>query len=184
MNVVLIAFVAFFSSITTFYSGFGLGTMLTPFFCIFFPVQEAIALTALVHFINNLFKFGLLKNHINFKIAVPFAFTAVVASYFGAELLNLFVQQHLVFTYQIGNFFAVITPLKILIALLMLVFVIVEQVPQWSFQVKGTQTFMLGGLISGFFGGLSGNQGALRSMFLLKAKLLKEEYLEIGRAHV
>jgi len=37
-----------------------------------------------------------------------------------------------------------------------------------------------GGLLSGFFGGLSGNQGALRSMFLIKAGLDKEEFISTG----
>jgi uncharacterized membrane protein YfcA len=39
---------------------------------------------------------------------------------------------------------------------------------------------MIGGLFSGFFGGLSGNQGALRSMFLIKAGLTKESYIATG----
>lgn len=38
----------------------------------------------------------------------------------------------------------------------------------------------LGGLLSGFFGGLSGNQGALRSAFLLKAGLSKEAFIATG----
>jgi uncharacterized membrane protein YfcA len=38
----------------------------------------------------------------------------------------------------------------------------------------------LGGLISGFFGGLSGNQGALRSAFLLRYGLTKEVYIATG----
>ena len=37
-----------------------------------------------------------------------------------------------------------------------------------------------GGMISGFFGGLSGNQGAFRSMFLLKTGLGKEEFVATG----
>lgn len=37
-----------------------------------------------------------------------------------------------------------------------------------------------GGTISGFFGGLSGNQGALRSAFLLKAGLSKKAFVATG----
>jgi uncharacterized membrane protein YfcA len=40
----------------------------------------------------------------------------------------------------------------------------------------------LGGLLSGFFGGLSGNQGALRSAFLIRAGLSKEAYVGTGAA--
>jgi uncharacterized membrane protein YfcA len=40
----------------------------------------------------------------------------------------------------------------------------------------------LGGLLSGYFGGLAGMQGALRSAFLIKAGLSKEGYVATGAA--
>jgi uncharacterized membrane protein YfcA len=40
----------------------------------------------------------------------------------------------------------------------------------------------LGGLLSGFFGGLSGHQGALRSAFLIRAGLSKEQFIATGVA--
>ena len=42
------------------------------------------------------------------------------------------------------------------------------------------QYLALGGILSGFFGGLSGHQGALRSPFLLKAGLSKESFIATG----
>jgi hypothetical protein len=39
-----------------------------------------------------------------------------------------------------------------------------------------------GGFISGFFGGLSGHQGALRSLFLLRSGLTKEAFIASGVA--
>jgi uncharacterized membrane protein YfcA len=39
-----------------------------------------------------------------------------------------------------------------------------------------------GGLLSGFFGGLTGIQGAVRSAFLIKAGLSKEGYIATGVA--
>jgi uncharacterized membrane protein YfcA len=39
---------------------------------------------------------------------------------------------------------------------------------------------VLGGLLSGFFGGLSGNQGAFRSAFLLQAGLGKQAFVGTG----
>ena len=39
---------------------------------------------------------------------------------------------------------------------------------------------MLGGILSGFFGGLAGIQGALRSAFLIKAGLSKEAFIATG----
>jgi hypothetical protein len=38
----------------------------------------------------------------------------------------------------------------------------------------------LGGIVSGFFGGLSGHQGAFRSAFLLKCGLAKDSFLGTG----
>ena len=40
----------------TLFSGFGLGTLLMPVFAIFFPIEIAVAMTAVVHLANNLFK--------------------------------------------------------------------------------------------------------------------------------
>ena len=59
----LICIVALLASGLTLFSGFGLGTLLLPAFALFFPVPAAIAMTALVHFANNLFKLALLGRH-------------------------------------------------------------------------------------------------------------------------
>ena len=54
MEFLIIAIVACGASLLTFFSGFGLGTILTPVFIFFFPLDVAIALTGIVHFLNNL----------------------------------------------------------------------------------------------------------------------------------
>lgn len=59
MDIFIISMAAFFTAILTFFSGFGLGTILTPVFAIFFPIEVAIALTGVVHLSNNLFKIAL-----------------------------------------------------------------------------------------------------------------------------
>ena len=41
----------------------------------------------------------------------------------------------------------------------------------------GKKSLPIGGFLSGFFGGLSGNQGALRSSFLIKHGLDKETFI-------
>ncbi|MHB8259583.1 MAG: hypothetical protein ACYDCN_05425 [Bacteroidia bacterium] len=59
MELVIISTVALVASLLTFFSGFGLGTILTPVFVLFFPVEVAIALTGIVHLLNNFFKIAL-----------------------------------------------------------------------------------------------------------------------------
>ena len=101
-------------------------------------------------------------------------------SFAGAELLDFLSFQDYKYSYDFLGMQAVITPVKVVVALLMVVFVIVELIPEWNFNVKGRISYLIGGMFSGFFGGLSGNQGALRSMFLLKAGLSKESYIATG----
>ena len=55
MEIVIISLITFFAAVLTFFSGFGLGTILTPVMMVFFPVEVAIAFTGIVHFSNNIF---------------------------------------------------------------------------------------------------------------------------------
>jgi uncharacterized membrane protein YfcA len=59
-------------------------------------------------------------------------------------------------------------------------FAIIEWLPQSKKISFSTKWLPLGGYISGFFGGLSGHQGALRSAFLIRAELTKEVLIGTG----
>jgi uncharacterized membrane protein YfcA len=73
-----------------------------------------------------------------------------------------------------------ITPIKLVIAVLLLFFSLFEVIPRFQKIQFGKNKLMLGGILSGFFGGLAGIQGALRSAFLIKAGLSKEAYIATG----
>ena len=60
----VVALTALTASFLTFFSGFGLGTILMPVFALFFDLKTAIALTAIVHLLNNVFKLSLVFKHI------------------------------------------------------------------------------------------------------------------------
>jgi len=47
---------SFIVACLTFFSGFGLGTLLLPLLSLFFPVPVAVASTAVVHLLNNVSK--------------------------------------------------------------------------------------------------------------------------------
>ena len=55
-----------------------------------------------------------------------------------------------------------------------------ELLPKLKEMELGKQWLIPGGIASGFFGGLSGHQGALRSAFLVKAGLTKEQFISTG----
>ena len=87
MEYVIICIVAFLASILTFFSGFGLGTILLPVLAIFFPIEVAIALTGVVHFFNNMFKLALVGKNANKKVLLYFGVPAVIAAFLGAYVL-------------------------------------------------------------------------------------------------
>ncbi|MEQ3690641.1 MAG: sulfite exporter TauE/SafE family protein, partial [Flavobacterium sp.] len=67
MDYFIICIVSLLGSGLTLFSGFGLGTILLPVFALFFPVEIAITLTAIVHFLNNIFKLVLLGKYADKK---------------------------------------------------------------------------------------------------------------------
>ncbi len=77
MDLLVICSVALLASALTLYSGFGLGTILMPVFAIFFPIDVSIALTAIVHFLNNILKLILLWKKANWDIVVKFGLPAL-----------------------------------------------------------------------------------------------------------
>jgi uncharacterized protein len=183
MEFFLIAVVAFGVAILTFFSGFGLGTILMPVFAIFFPIEIAIALTAVVHLANNIFKLFLIGRSVNKKVFLLFALPAFVAAFLGAVALNLISREIILFSYTLAGSEYDITLLRLVIAVLLIVFAILELNPgQNKYSLIKNSHLAAGGALAGFFGGLSGHQGALRSMFLLRAGLGKEGFVATGIA--
>lgn len=180
MEIILISLAAFFTAILTFFSGFGLGTILTPVFAIFFPIDIAIALTGVVHFSNNLFKMALVGKNTDKTVLKRFGIPAIIAAFAGAWLLMRITALPSLFEYSLWGKTFEITPVKLIISLILIVFSVFEILPsvqKWQF---GKDKLILGGILSGFFGGLSGIQGALRSAFLIRSGLSKEAYIATG----
>lgn len=180
MDFIVIGFAAFFTAILTFFSGFGLGTILAPVFAIFFPIDVAIALTGVVHFTNNVFKIFLVGKQTNKTVLLRFGIPAIIAAFAGAWLLMRITTLPSLFEYSLWERSFEVTPVKVIIALILIVFSLFEILPsvqKWQF---GKDKLILGGVLSGFFGGLSGIQGALRSAFLIKSGLSKEAYIATG----
>lgn len=177
MEIVVISLVAFFVAILTFFSGFGLGTILTPVFMIFFPVELAIALTGVVHFFNNIFKLFLVGRNANKDVLLRFGIPAVVAAIAGSWVLLNITDLLPLFAYDaFGKHFEVY-PVKFIISILLIIFASMDLIPYFNNLQFGKDKLPIGGALSGFFGGLSGNQGALRSAFLIKAGLSKEAFI-------
>lgn len=180
MQYIVICSVALLASGLTLFSGFGLGTLLLPAFLLFFPADIAVAMTAVVHFANNILKFFMLGRHADWRIVLRFGIPALIAAFVGAKLLLLASDLQPLVEYSFLGKVAEVTCVKLLMAVLILVFAFLEILPSAEKFKAGPQLMPLGGLLSGFFGGLSGHQGALRSVFLLHAGLSKEAFIATG----
>lgn len=180
MEYIIICLVAFLGSGLTLFSGFGLGTLLLPVFGIFFPIELSIALTAIVHFLNNLFKLALVGKHADKSTIINFGIPSVLAAFLGAYVLQLLSNMQPVFEYNLLNHHFIVLPIKLIIAIVLLFFSCFEIIPSLANMQFDKKYLPLGGLLSGFFGGLSGNQGALRSAFLIRSNLTKEAFIASG----
>lgn len=177
MEIIIISFAAFIIAILTFFSGFGLGTILTPVFMIFFPVDLAIGLTGIVHFFNNIFKLVLVGKKADRQVLLRFGIPAVLAAILGSWLLLNITDLQPLFSYELSGRTFEVYPVKFIISVLLTIFASIDLIPYFSKLQFGKDKLPLGGALSGFFGGLSGNQGALRSAFLIKAGLTKEAFI-------
>lgn len=177
MEYLVICVVSLVVAALTLFSGFGLGTLLMPAFALFFPVPVAVAATAVVHLANNLFKVALVGRNADWKVVAKFAIPGAVAAIVGALLLTYMSGTSPLAEYTLGGRVHQITPLKLVIAVLIVGFAILELTPRFEKMAFPPKYIPLGGVLSGFFGGLSGHQGALRSAFLIRSGLPKEAFV-------
>ena len=142
-------------------SGFGLGTLLTPLFVLFYDIKIAVFLVAIVHFSNNLFKLGLFFRHLDWALLKRFGVVSVGGALVGSVLQAWLESQ----------------TLKIGLGVLLVILGAVEFLPpRFSWRIPKTLD-PLGGFLSGLLGGVLGNQGAVRSAYLLNYSLSKEAFV-------
>jgi hypothetical protein len=142
----------------------------------------AVALTAAVHFLNGLFKLALVGRRAAWGVVLRFGLPAALAAFLGAGLLLRLSSLPVLHRYPLAGQAHEITVLKLVMALLMLAFALLELTGTLEGRSLDPKYLPAGGLVSGFFGGLSGHQGAFRSIFLLRCGLDKEAFVATGAA--
>lgn len=180
MEIIVISAAALLTSALTLFSGFGLGTLLLPVFAFFFPIEAAVTLTAIVHFLNNIFKLFLMGKYADWKVVFKFGLPAVIFAFIGAYLLTFLSDVPPIAEYFFLGEIRKIELIKIIISVLIFAFALFELLPSLNKLTFNKKYLGLGGVLSGFFGGLSGHQGALRSAFLIKLDLSKEAFIATG----
>ncbi len=158
---IVVLFITFVISTITLLTGFGVGTVLTPTFTLFYDVKTAVFLVAVVHLANNLFKYTLFAKYINKQIFFRFGLVSLLGAVLGS-LLQGELQSRI---------------LKAFLGAFLLIVGVSEFLPQ-KFVWRLPKTFdPIGGFFSGLLGGLIGNQGAIRSAYLLNYNLSKETFI-------
>jgi len=182
MEYFIVSITVLFGAGLTFFSGFGLGTLLLPVFSLFFDLPIAIGATAIVHLANNIFKFILVSKHINLPTLFIFGIPALIFAFLGSLLITSFNDSNPFLTYTLFGASFELKLINITIGTLMIFFAWLEldsRFDKLNFQKKHIP---FGGMLSGFFGGISGHQGAFRAAFLAKSGLSKEEFIGTSNA--
>jgi uncharacterized membrane protein YfcA len=181
MTEVIVGLVSLGAAALTFFSGFGLGTVLLPVFVLFMPTSAAVAGVAVVHFLNNALKFWLVRRHADRSAVIRFGLPGFVAAFGGAALLEVLDGLEPLGRTTIGGLDIVVTPVDLVVGVLLLIFGLQELLQQPNKAISD-RYLPIGGALSGFVGGLSGLQGALRSAFLLRTGLKAAPFIATGAA--
>ena len=147
---VLVALGAFIAAALTVPAGFGLSTVLTPLVLLLIPPHEAIAVVAIVHGAHNAGKLALLWENVDLEAFKRYGVWLILGSVVGALLQSRVPQR----------------PLLGILGIALIVLPALTLSEKWTGYMMPESNDRVGGFGSGFMGGLSGHQGALRAMFL------------------
>ena len=147
-------------------AGFGIGSLLTPAFALQVPAKVAVAAVSIPHVLATGYRFWLLREHLDRKLLLSFGAMSAVGGLLGA----------------LANTVAASRALEVVLALLLL-FVGLGGLAGWTSKLRFTGIWAWGaGLVSGFLGGLVGNQGGLRSGAMLGLGVSRDAFVATATA--
>ena len=106
----------------------------------------------------------------------------MVLAFAGSYLLSQFSSSEAVYSYQLGENTYEITIMNLVIGSLMIFFAWFELSKRFRDFKVDPKYLPVGGMLSGFFGGVSGHQGAFRAAFLAKVDITKEQFVGTSNA--
>lgn len=147
-------------------SGFGIGSLLTPVFAPGMGTKLAVAVVAVPHFVGTAQRLWILRRHVDRRVLLGFGLTSAIGGLAGA-LLHVWVSSRGL-TLVFGS---------------LLLLAGVSELTGWIRRVHwGRQAAWWAGAISGFLGGLVGNQGGIRSASMLGFDVPKESFVATATA--
>lgn len=147
-------------------AGFGIGSVLTPAFNLALDTRLAVAAVAIPHAVASVFRFVLLKGDIDRRLLVRFGLFSAAGGLTGALL-------HSVAT----------SPALTMVFATLLIFAGLSGATGFSRRMRfGPRVEWIAGALSGFLGGLVGNQGGIRSAALLGSGLDRHAFVATATA--
>lgn len=139
-------------------SGFGIGSLLTPLLAVRFGTKLAVAIVSIPHLVATAARFLGLRRRLDRRIFLHFGILSAAGGLLGA-LLNARAN----------------SPVLAIVFGCLLVFAGVSGLSGFVDRMRfGRRMAWFAGALSGFFGGLVGNQGGIRSAALLGFEIQKE----------
>ncbi len=161
IEIISITVLSFIANMIGTISGFGVGTIMTPILLLFLPFGQTILLVCIIHWFHDIFKWYFFRHGLDLKLFLYFGIPTVFATALGALLVT--PTQSVVLTSLLGLF--------LIVSVAMMYAVTSFKIPNnWV-------TGMVGGLLSGFFAGIFGIRGAVRSVFMAAFDLRKATFI-------
>jgi hypothetical protein len=161
-----LAIVAFFAGSISSISGFGIGTILTPFLALTVGVKLAVAAVSVPHCVGNAIRFWTLRHKLDKHVLWTFGVMSAAGALAGS-LVHVFAQN---------------TALRVVLAVLLIVAGLLGVTGRDAHIRLGRVGAWIGGGLSGFFGALIGNQGGLRAAAMLAFDVPKEAFVATATA--
>ena len=147
-------------------TGFGIGSVLTPLLATSVGTRLAVAAVSIPHFFATALRFWRLRAHVDKRVLLRFGIPSAAGGLTGALLHNV-----------AGN-----RALAVVFGLLLL-FVGVSELTGFSRRIRfNSVVAWIAGALSGFLGGLVGNQGGIRSAALLGFDIDKHAFVATATA--
>ncbi len=147
-------------------AGFGIGSLLTPVLAWRAGTKLAIAIVAIPHFLGTAFRLWMLRAHVDRNVLWSFGIASAVCGLLGALAHDVLG----------GPVLARVFGGLLILAGISSVTGLMQRLD------LGRKTAFAAGALSGFFGGLVGNQGSIRSAALLGFRVTRDAFVATATA--
>jgi uncharacterized membrane protein YfcA len=161
MDIFYIALLTILASGIGTITGFGTSTILVPILLFYLPLPETLLVVGVIHFSGDIWKMILFRKGFDWKLVLNFGLIGIITSILGARIVFSASPERL---------------LRILGAFMLSYVIFLFFKPEFKIPKKNL-TAISGGGLSGFFAGIFGVGGAIRTLFLSAFNLQKAVFV-------